>query len=801
MSGRLNRAARWLIAISLVVMSIAGFISSQLLDEDSFAGLISNSVARSEVREMLATKAVEVAIDASDADAALADALPDEYSLIASPALELSKPALAQAGAQLLGIDAIESGLETAARSVHRQTASAILAEDETDVLINVLPVLVVVAEEIAGDVGARAAVGLDLPESATSLNLGSNTSPVWSIVRSFSYIAAAAMLLWLLAMVLYFVSAGRGRRLDAARRLGRTFIKAGVVIVAIAWILVTIAAVALEVVLAPAEAISFGRISLGGLSSGGGAALAEVVFEPLIASGRRTLFTGLAMIAATYVFGEGAVATAIRGLVRRRDVAPLATALRRELPTHVRRTQRALTGGLAIALLVWPQITLRVALTLCALTLLALALVAVASGVRAPSDALRQFLAIDDIEVLDATERSDRAVMERRWLLVLGVVTMLLWPNYDRGGFITLSVLLSAAFAMTYQWELRPADVAAEQHSLGAAEAGWSGRRKLVVGTVVVAGVALMAFGGDAASPASASAFTLGEPGSCNGHAELCDVALDQVAFAGTHNSMSASELGWELANHEGAIPAQLDAGIRALLIDVQYWPQGESIESLGLDPQAQEIAAAALSIDAPPEDGLWMCHALCQLGGTPFSDFLADLRVFLETNPDEVLIVVIQDEAPADDIVAAIERARIDDYAIAHEPGTPWPTLGELIAANSRVVFMAENHVTDHDWYQLAFDGNVSETGFRYSVIEDFDCAESRGGNDGDFFMINHWVETGLPIPAEADDVNAAPVLHDRVDECLAERGRAPGIIAVNFWERGDLLNVVDDLNGVGS
>ncbi|MDC1390036.1 hypothetical protein N8342_09350 [Acidimicrobiales bacterium] len=63
-----------------------------------------------------------------------------------------------------------------------------------------------------------------------------------------------------------------------------------------------------------------------------------------------------------------------------------------------------------------------------------------------------------------------------------------------------------------------------------------------------------------------------------------------------------------------------------------------------------------------------------------------------------------------------------------------------------------------------------------------------------------INHWVETGLPVPAEADRVNAIAVLRSRVDECQTERGRGPGIIAVNFWERGDLLEIVDELNGAG-
>jgi hypothetical protein len=159
---------------------------------------------------------------------------------------------------------------------------------------------------------------------------------------------------------------------------------------------------------------------------------------------------------------------------------------------------------------------------------------------------------------------------------------------------------------------------------------------------------------------------------------------------------------------------------------------------------------------------------------------------------------MIVIQDDAPAQDIKAAIEAAGVDRYAYAHEPGTEWPTLGEMIERNERLVFFAENDADDDGWYQRAFDGNVSDTGFRYSVLEEFDCATNRGSDDSPLFMINHWVETGLPVPAEADRVNSRAVLENRIDECLEVQGRLPSIIAVNFWERGDLLAVVAELNG---
>ena len=46
---------------------------------------------------------------------------------------------------------------------------------------------------------------------------------------------------------------------------------------------------------------------------------------------------------------------------------------------------------------------------------------------------------------------------------------------------------------------------------------------------------------------------------------------------------------------------------------------------------------------------------------------------------------------------------------------------------------------------------------------------------------------------------EVNAYDVLMPRVQACMGERGRFPTIIGVDFYDQGDLLKVVDELNGV--
>jgi hypothetical protein len=63
---------------------------------------------------------------------------------------------------------------------------------------------------------------------------------------------------------------------------------------------------------------------------------------------------------------------------------------------------------------------------------------------------------------------------------------------------------------------------------------------------------------------------------------------------------------------------------------------------------------------------------------------------------------------------------------------------------------------------------------------------------------FLLNHW----LSVPdarAGAQEANTRDVLLARARRCEEERGRGPNVIAVNIAEVGDLLSVVDELNGV--
>ena len=64
----------------------------------------------------------------------------------------------------------------------------------------------------------------------------------------------------------------------------------------------------------------------------------------------------------------------------------------------------------------------------------------------------------------------------------------------------------------------------------------------------------------------------------------------------------------------------------------------------------------------------------------------------------------------------------------------------------------------------------------------------------------LVNHWIDTSpAPRASLAAEVNARAPLLARARECQRIRGRLPNLIAVDFFRRGDLLGVVDQLNGV--
>jgi hypothetical protein len=306
-------------------------------------------------------------------------------------------------------------------------------------------------------------------------------------------------------------------------------------------------------------------------------------------------------------------------------------------------------------------------------------------------------------------------------------------------------------------------------------------------------------------------------EPLACNGYPQLCDKRLDEVVLAGTHNSMSNQEIpGWMFPQQEASIPHQLRDGIHALLIDVHYgFPGGARIKTdTSTEPLMDKVRAALgdqgfgaalrirnhlVGVDEKHRR-LYLCHGLCELGAYEFEPALRGVRDFVVGHPDEVLVVIIEDYVDPREEAAAFERAGLADFVFKGASGPPWPTLRELIESEQRVVAFLESGRPGVPWLRPAFE-SVRETPYSFHKPEDFSCRANRGDDAGSLFLINNWIDTApAPKPSNAAIVNADGFLYTRAEKCAQQRSHIPNIIAVDFYRTGDLLKVVDRLNGVG-
>ncbi len=314
-----------------------------------------------------------------------------------------------------------------------------------------------------------------------------------------------------------------------------------------------------------------------------------------------------------------------------------------------------------------------------------------------------------------------------------------------------------------------------------------------------------------------------------CNGSIELCEASLTEVAIPMTHNSMSAAnDPDYLFAQQDRGIGDQLRDGIRGLMIDAYYGQPTESGKILtdlsgqgggaakgGADQLSPEALAAAFRVrksilSSPPTGprGVYLCHTLCEVGAVPIEESFGEIRDFMAADPDEVLVIIVEDYVRPESIAAAADQTGLDRF-IYRGSVEPLPTLAEMVESGGRVLFLAENNGGDGpDWYHSAYDRLVQETPFLFrqprQLIEPAELPEScrpfRGAADAPLFLLNHWIDTSpTPRPSNAARVNSADVLGRRIERCESDRGAIVNPVSVDFYRQGDLFEVTDRLNGI--
>jgi len=283
-----------------------------------------------------------------------------------------------------------------------------------------------------------------------------------------------------------------------------------------------------------------------------------------------------------------------------------------------------------------------------------------------------------------------------------------------------------------------------------------------------------------------------------CNGHADLCDRGYGNVTFLGAHDSFAFSGNPFALArDQEVDIKAQLKLGVRML--------------------QAQ----AHMN-----NKELHFCHTTCGLfdGGT-VEKYLQKVKHFLDKHPNEVLTLILTN--PENVSIPKVWKPIFDKTGIselAYVPPKPimsrddWPTLGQMIEANKRLVIFvdrgaerASNPTANFilPQFQMVWEDVFDPTNSKFPCKVDRTAgplAPSQQLN-----LINHNLNVNilpighgilLPDRIQSPHTNGATSILQHASHCAPfVQDRNPNFVMLDFVNVGQGMDAVDHLNGISS
>jgi hypothetical protein len=334
------------------------------------------------------------------------------------------------------------------------------------------------------------------------------------------------------------------------------------------------------------------------------------------------------------------------------------------------------------------------------------------------------------------------------------------------------------------------------------------------VAAVAAVLAVVVVVTGAETRAPARAAVPAEG----CNGSKQLCNRPLNEIAFAGTHNSMSAADSpGWYIANQRRTVARQLEDGIRLFLIDPHWGVEldnGHVLTDFNTEQRDRnkvvkamppEVLAAAerlvggrlggTTADGDPD--VWLCHTVCELGATRMTDVLADYRKFLEANPGEVLILFIEPYVKPKDLAQRFKEAGLNKYLATLSRDEPLPTLGELVDSGKRMIVFTEKDADGtYPWYLDGFSF-VQDTPLGATTVDELSCKRFRGDADSPLLMLNNWADLFPPRLRANRPFQTKRFLLKRAHECQRKRGMPVNMIAVDYYDQGDVVEAVKVLN----
>ncbi len=266
-----------------------------------------------------------------------------------------------------------------------------------------------------------------------------------------------------------------------------------------------------------------------------------------------------------------------------------------------------------------------------------------------------------------------------------------------------------------------------------------------------------------------------------CNGLESNCDLKFNELMYATVHNANHADLFA---KNHEAPLEEALEAGYRGLMLDVCMC-----------------------------DNKLEFCHAVCGVGTRDPTEVFENINSFLNSNPSELIVInfeISANKPSPTDIWDLLSTTNLRKKVYNHDHAAGWPTMRELISTEKQVVLF------EHNFDDCSQGGNGCaariEPFFSYAVETPWDfedvgqlentavsCAEDRGsGSLKNFYGVNGFITATFgPSKSAANTVNQRAFIENHIKACEKLTKHEVNFYNIDFWQRGDLLEVTQEIN----
>lgn len=284
-----------------------------------------------------------------------------------------------------------------------------------------------------------------------------------------------------------------------------------------------------------------------------------------------------------------------------------------------------------------------------------------------------------------------------------------------------------------------------------------------------------------------------------------------DEVSYLTTHNAFTFNEDGWEYYQQSLNFDGQFDYGVWSFMIDLHYcWTASDDL-FIALAHQPGD-SSNRFNYSEPGNHHLPSCLISSgQKGLQEHRSLESFLREHVEKwlREDNEAIITLHLESytgrdGARQLRDLFRKSGVLDYIYRKSSSEPWPTLGGMRKANTRLVLFSSNKA-DSDLGDVFYTDHYRETCYDLNTYENcerrFDDRDV--SNTTTLLVLNHFYKWAYAATKHSYHQINNPYatgmaykykvagkldLATRTNRCIQQEGIYPSFVVVDFVEEGD-------------